>query len=93
MVFLLKYDLASQKTGDFYAHAGVFLVNEKEASMPYVGEFGMMRIANSNFYTKYSIIDWDTKDDTHAGQPFEGSLKIILSLSFPSSFLAIAGPR
>ena len=67
---LLKYDLASQKAGDFYVHAGVFLVNERRSQYAYVGEFGMMRIANSNFYTKYSIIDWDTKDDTHLDNTF-----------------------
>ncbi|HEY5259002.1 MAG TPA: hypothetical protein VIJ46_00010 [Rhabdochlamydiaceae bacterium] len=72
---LLKYDLASEKAGDFYAHAGVFLVNERRSQYAYVAELGMMRIANSNFYTKYSIIDWDTKDDTNIGHTFAKTYK------------------
>ncbi len=76
---LLKYDLASEKVGDFYAHAGVFLVNEKKSQYAYVAELGLMRIANSNFYTKYSCIDWDTKHNTKDIKTFRNNFHFIIS--------------
>ena len=59
---LLKYDLASDKVGDFYIHAAPFLVNEKRYQWAIVGETGLLNIFNTGLYAKYSIIDWDTKD-------------------------------
>jgi hypothetical protein len=59
---LLKYDLASDKLGDFYIHAAPFLVNEQRYQWGIVGETGLLNIFNTGLYAKYSIIDWDTKN-------------------------------
>jgi hypothetical protein len=40
---------------------GAFLVNETKNQAAYVGEMGILNVANTGFYTKYSLIDWDTK--------------------------------
>ncbi len=58
----LKYDRAYEKVGDFYAHAGIFVINERVNQYGFVGEFGLLDIRNTGVYAKYSIIDWDTKD-------------------------------
>ena len=90
---LLKYDLASEKVGDFYAHGGVFFSERKRSQYAYVGEFGMMRIAKNEFLHEIFHHRLGYQRRTHAGQPFARPLKIILSLSFPSSFLDIDGRR
>jgi hypothetical protein len=56
-----KYDHTFEKVGDFYIHAGPFLVNERVNQYAYVGEFGVFDIGDTGLYTKYSFIDWDTK--------------------------------
>lgn len=57
----LKDSYAFDKVGDFYYQLGAFLVNEKVDQAAYVGEIGLLNIARTGFYTKYSLIDWDTK--------------------------------
>ncbi len=57
-----RYDHGFEKIGDFYTHAGVFLINEFKNQFGYVGEIGMLNIGGSGLYTKYSLTDWDTKD-------------------------------
>ncbi|MGE5196674.1 MAG: hypothetical protein ACM3JI_05035, partial [Anaerolineae bacterium] len=59
---LLKYDQSFDKIGEFYIHAGTFVINERRDHYGYVGEIGLLEVANTGFYTKYSLIDWDTKD-------------------------------
>lgn len=59
---LLKYDQSFERIGDFYVHTGVFVINEKMNQYGYVAETGLMNISGSGFYTKFSTIDWDTKD-------------------------------
>ncbi|NNM43200.1 MAG: hypothetical protein HKM07_02530 [Chlamydiae bacterium] len=59
---LVKYDQAIEAVGDFYTHVGAFVINERVDHYGYVGELGLLNIAKSGFYTKYSLIDWDTKD-------------------------------
>ncbi len=61
---LVKYDQSFERVGDFYIHGGVFLINERINQYGYVGETGYMNIIGSGFYTKFSIIDWDTKQET-----------------------------
>ncbi len=58
---LFKYDQSFEEVGDFYVHPGVFIINERRDHYGYVVELGLLDIANSGFYTKYSLIDWDTK--------------------------------
>lgn len=59
---LAKYDQSFDRVGDFYVHLGTFIINENVDQYGYVGETGLMNIASSGFYAKYSLIDWDTKD-------------------------------
>jgi hypothetical protein len=56
-----KYDQSFESIGDFYVHTGVFLINEKHNQFGYTGEIGLLNVAMTGFYTKYSLIDWDTK--------------------------------
>ncbi len=56
-----KYDESFISLGDFYLHAGAFLINENKNQFGYVGEIGMLNIGRTGFYSKYSLIDWDTK--------------------------------
>ncbi len=56
-----KYEQSFESIADFYVHAGVFVVNENREQFGYTGEIGMFNIGNTGLYTKYSLIDWDTK--------------------------------
>ncbi len=62
---VLKDSYAVDNVGDLYYQLGAFLVNEKKDQAAYVGEMGIINIANTGFYSKYSLIDWDTKDTHH----------------------------
>jgi hypothetical protein len=57
----LKYDQHLEQVGDAYAHVGVFLVDERHNHYAYLGEFGVLNAGNTGFYSKYSLIDWNTK--------------------------------
>lgn len=58
---LFRYDHAFEKIGDFYIHAGPFVINDNKNHFGYVGEIGFLNIVGTGFYTKVSLIDWDTK--------------------------------
>jgi hypothetical protein len=58
----LKDNYAVDNVGDLYYQLGAFIVNEKKDQAAYVGEMGIINIANTGFYAKYSLIDWDTKE-------------------------------
>lgn len=57
-----RFDQGLDAIGDIYAHAGVFIINEVKNQFGYVGELGMLNIGGTGFYTKYSLIDWNTKN-------------------------------
>ena len=57
-----RYDQGIDAIGDIYLHAGVFIINENKNQFGYLGEFGILNVGGTGFYTKYSLIDWDTKD-------------------------------
>ncbi|HUD00769.1 MAG TPA: hypothetical protein VMR37_00415, partial [Rhabdochlamydiaceae bacterium] len=57
-----KDSYSVDKVGDLYYQLGAFIVNEKVSQAAYVGELGILNVANTGFYTKYSLIDWDTKE-------------------------------
>ena len=57
-----RYDQGIDPIGDIYAHVGVFIINENKNQFGYLGEIGILNIGSTGFYTKYSLIDWDTKD-------------------------------
>lgn len=59
---LVRYDQTHETIGDFYIHAGVFVIDERRNHYGYVGETGLLNILNTGFYAKYALIDWDTKD-------------------------------
>lgn len=57
----LKYDQAFETIADFYIHAGPFLIDERAYQYGYLGEIGLLDVADTGFYTKYLLIDWKTK--------------------------------
>jgi len=59
---LFKLDLTFEDFGDFFFHAGPFLIDENMDQYGYVGEIALLNIGNTGLYTKYSLIDWDTKN-------------------------------
>jgi len=59
---LFRYDVGIDNWGDVYAHLGAFVIDERVNQYGYVGELGFLNIASSGFYSKYSLIDWDTKN-------------------------------
>jgi hypothetical protein len=66
----LKDNYSVDNVGDLYYTLGVFVVNEKKDQAAYVGEAGIINIANTGFYTKYALIDWDTKKDVKVPEQF-----------------------
>ena len=67
---LFKDSYAIDNVGDYYYQVGVFIVNEKKDQAAYIGETGILNIANTGFYTKYSLIDWDTKNTHEVAKQF-----------------------
>lgn len=61
---------ALEKVGDVYYKLGAFLVSDKKDQAAYVGEVGILNIAKTGFYGKYSLIDWDTKNDINIPPQF-----------------------
>lgn len=59
---LFKYAQAFDRVADYYLSLGVFIIDEKRNQYGYIGETGVMNIAGTGLYTKYSLIDWDTKN-------------------------------
>ncbi len=57
-----KYDQSFDPVGDFYMHAGVFIINENKNQYGYLGELGIYNVGGTGLYTKYSLIDWNTKE-------------------------------
>ncbi len=59
---VFKYDQALDFLGDVYLHTGPFLINENRNHYGFVGEVGLLNIAGTGLFAKYSLIDWDTKN-------------------------------
>jgi hypothetical protein len=57
-----KYDQGYDPIGDLYVHAGVFVINENRNQFGYLGELGILNIGGTGLYSKYSLIDWNTKN-------------------------------
>ena len=62
---LFRLDKAFENFADFYVQAAPFIINETIDQYGYVGELGLLDIWNTGLYSKYSIIDWDTKNTTN----------------------------
>ena len=58
---LLKINKTTERFGDIYLFAAPFVVNEILSHVSFVIELGILNIANTGFYAKYSLIDWKTK--------------------------------
>ncbi|MCY3974621.1 MAG: hypothetical protein OXF02_03655 [Simkaniaceae bacterium] len=58
---LVKYDHALQPVGDFYVHAGPFLIDSSVNHYGYVGEVGLLKIGGTGLYAKGSLIDRNTR--------------------------------
>lgn len=57
-----RYEQGYDPIGDLYLHAGVFVINENKNQFGYLGEIGVLNVGGTGLYTKYSLIDWNTKD-------------------------------
>lgn len=57
-----RWDQDFEHIAKAYVHAGVFLIDELRSQYGYLGELGLLDIADSGFYTKYLLIDWHTKN-------------------------------
>ncbi|MEI6242080.1 MAG: hypothetical protein WCP39_01585 [Chlamydiota bacterium] len=55
---LLRFSKASEAIGDFYINAGPFVVDDKFNHYAWIAELGFLRIGNTGFFVKYSIVDW-----------------------------------
>lgn len=55
---LLRFSKAFESIGDYYFNTGAFLIEDMDNHYGYVGEMGMLRIANVGLGAKYSVIDW-----------------------------------
>jgi hypothetical protein len=58
---LVKYDQSSDRFGDFYVHAGAFIINDLKNRYGYVMEAGVLNLLNTGIYIKYALTDWYTK--------------------------------
>jgi hypothetical protein len=56
-----KYDQGLDAIGDYFLHAGTFVINENADQFGYLAETGLYNIGGTGMYMKYSAIDWDTK--------------------------------
>ncbi len=65
-----KDNYAVDKVGDLYYQLGAFIVNEKKDQAAYIGELGILNVANTGFYSKYALIDWDTKHIDNVPEEF-----------------------
>lgn len=74
---LLRYDQSFPTLADLYLHAGTFVIDERRNQYGYIGELGMLNIANTGAYMKYSVVDWNTKE--YSSADFEYFFKFIVS--------------
>lgn len=54
----LRLNKAFQSIADYYFNAGAFLIDADANHYGFVAETGMLRIAQTGLYAKYSVIDW-----------------------------------
>jgi len=58
---LFRYARTFEKVGDYYLHAGPFVINERRDQYGVIAETGLLNIGGTGFYSKLSVIDWKTK--------------------------------
>ena len=58
---LIRLEKGFEIAGDFFAKGACFIVDERNNHYALVTEIGMMEIASTGLYAKYSLIDWNLK--------------------------------
>lgn len=58
---LFRFEKGFEKAGDFFAKGAVFLIDDRNNHFGYNAEIGMLEIASTGLYAKYSFIDWNAK--------------------------------
>ncbi len=58
---LLRYEQGFEIIDTVYVHAGAFVIDQRKDHLGYAGELGLLDIADTGLFAKYSLIDWDTK--------------------------------
>jgi len=56
---VLKFNKVFNSIGDFYINGGTFLINDRNYHLGYVAEMGLLRIGNTGFFSKCSLISWE----------------------------------
>jgi hypothetical protein len=56
---VLKFNKVFDSIGDFYVNGGTFLINDRTNQLGYVAEMGLLRIGNTGFFSKCSLISWE----------------------------------
>lgn len=64
--FIFNLTHGFEKAGTVYVVPSVFFIDAKKDHIGLAGEVGFLEIMDTGFYTKYSVIDWDTK---HSYEP------------------------
>lgn len=62
---LFRFNKAFESIGEFYVNTGAFLINDRLKHFGYVGEMGCLKIGNTGFYLKYSLVDWKKHTDNY----------------------------
>jgi hypothetical protein len=60
---LSKLSKASDAMGNYYINFGALLVDDRFNHYAYVGEMGMLDVASTGFFSKFSFIDWSHYND------------------------------
>lgn len=64
----LKYDQSYSKIGDLYFHTSAFIIDERADHYGLIGELGLLNIAGTGTFAKYSLVDWDLKNYATQGK-------------------------
>jgi len=55
---VFRFNKAFPEVGDFYANLASFLIDDKTNHYGLISEIGALRVANTGFNIKYSVVDW-----------------------------------
>lgn len=58
--FLFRFNKAFESIGNYYFNLGAFLIDDFRKKFGEVAEMGLLDVANTGFYIKYSFINWKT---------------------------------
>ncbi|MBJ7449512.1 MAG: hypothetical protein JHC93_04030 [Parachlamydiales bacterium] len=72
---LIGYEYSWKNTGDFFVHAGPFIVNSTSENYGYVGETGLMQMFQTGLYTKLSFINWKNNKADASGTRYSPNLR------------------